>query len=914
MTLESSIAASNVNSAARLNLLSVGSALLHDFDPGQGLVAGAADPMHPATDWLPFTVPGDVHRALQQAGRIPHPFRDLGETAVRWVAEREWWMRASIDFDELTADPLDAHDRIILVCHGLDTEADVYLDGELLGSHHSMFRPATFDITDHIRSVERTGHTRSADLVGVGRSSGQAGTGLLSIRFAAIVEPNTDMSDVAIRDSVRSRHRKMQVAFGWDISSYLLTVGPWLPIEVQRHRGLTLGSVAFETLDLDFENTVVSEGSLAETVVRTARRAVVRIGVGLDQFVEGPFSIEYELRGPSGHPVSTGALDLDTAGTSATGYAIVSDPQLWWTHDLGEPALYDLTITASTDGVSVATTTARVGIRTITLDDGPDVDEPGNRFFRFRLNNVPIFARGANWVPTDLRIATVSAGDYAHRLGLAADAGMNMIRVWGGGTYEKDAFYDSCDQLGMLIWHDFMFACFPYSNEDEAFLAEAEAEARYQVGRLRSRPSLALWCGNNEAQMGHDLSAGTALFGRVLPAVVEEVAPATPYWPGSPYGGNGFGSIYDGDTHDWRGFHGTVSPEFGVEGTQDPSGPGRHWRNYATEIGRFVSEFGFAGPADRRTIAHWLSAAHQDPRAWGWQDRIRYVPGDSHEPLFETITGAPSNADEWLDFSQFIQAEGFGFGLDRFRERKPHCSGALLWQLTDCWPGFTWSIIDFDGRPKAAYFAVRRSMAPVTVSIKPGRGGVFEVWMVNDGPQRIQDTLEVTIRRFDGSIIHRRQLRVDAPPNGSAIQVLATAWGRIVQPRATYVTVSSKSGRIRDSHQVFADYRELELPDGSIHWTMTEHPDRIDVKVWSNVFVPMVALRHPTIDLTLDDNYFALHPDEARIIAVRIDQYMNPVSTRLSEVATGLQLHPMFPQGEGLKVHPPASESGQAHS
>src|SRR5581483_10307671 len=333
------------------------------------------------------------------------------------------------------------------------------------------------------------------------------------------------------------------------------------------------------------------------------------------------------------------------------------------------------------------------------------LDEPPSRFFRFVLNGCPLFARGANWVPEDLRLGIVEPSVDRERVAQAAAANMNMVRVWGGGAYEQDAFYAACDEAGVLIWHDFMFACLPYP-EDADFLAECEAEARYQVRRLRAHPSLALWCGNNEAHVDDDPRRGLSLFGGVLPRAVMEEDGSRPYWPGSPYGGNGFNGSTDGDTHDWRGFHGTTAGSFAEPGSSDRSGGGRHWLRYRTGIGRFVSEFGFASAATRATIDHWLGDAADDPFSRAWQDRIRYVPGDSHVALFETITGMPSNAQEWIDYTQLIQAEGVRFGIERFRERKPHCSGALIWQLNDCWPGFTWSLIDFDGRPKPAYFAV----------------------------------------------------------------------------------------------------------------------------------------------------------------------------------------------------------------
>lgn len=731
---------------------------LAEFAPGQGEPAGAFGAEFDDSAWLDVALPGDVHTALLAAGRIPEPYED--EQAVAWIAEREWWYRCAFD----------APDDARLVFHGLDTEATIWLNGERSGEHHSMFRPLELDVP--------------------------AGPNVLAIRFANIVDAGTDVSDVTVRDAVRIRRRKMQVAFGWDISCVLLTVGIWAPIEMRT--GATPTPPSFTTLH-------IGDG-----------RAVVRVA--------GDAGAAYELVAPDGDRVASGTLEDGAA------YVVVDDPQLWWTHDLGTPSLYTLTVGGHT---------ARVGIRTIALDESPDPDEPG-RLFRFVLNGQPIFARGANWVPEDLRLGVVPDAAYRERLAQAAAANMNTIRVWGGGTYEKDAFYATCDELGLLVWHDFMFACLPYP-EDAAFLAECEAEARYQVARLRAHPSLALWCGHNEAL------PAPALFGELLPRMVAEEDGATPYWPGSPHGGEA-----EGDAHDWRGFHGTDAHG------ADRSGAGRHWRRYADGIGRFVSEFGFASAATAQTAEQW-------PR----DDRIRYVPGDSLVPLFETVTGQPQSFEEWIDFSQLIQAEGVRFGIERFRERKPHCSGALLWQLNDCWPGYTWSIVDFAGRTKPAYDAVRRAFAPVLATVAPREGGQFDLWLLNDAPHEVDDVITLRIERFDGTVLSEQRFPVRAEANAPAQLVRRFGWGRVLQPRSTYVAVASERGSFAPNHQLFADLRELELPHAELTLDACAVDARtVDVTIGADAFVVMAAIEHPQPDLRYDDNHVSLYPNRARTIRV----------------------------------------------
>ena len=810
--------------------MTLGQGCLADFDPGAGVPAGAFRSDFDDASWLELALPTDVHTALLDAGWIPHPYADANESAVSWVAQREWWYRCT--FDQVGPRPAPT-ERVRLIFNGLDTEVAIWLNGEPLGEHHSMFRPAEFDVTELLD---------------------YDGANVLSLRFANVIDTKLDGSDVSVRDALRLRRRKMQVAFGWDISCILLTVGVWRPIELRREERAALGAPAFSTVHLD----------------RQHRRAIVCIATEIDAFAadHDAIDIAYELRAPDGELVGGGPLARDDGDDHASAYLVVERPQLWWTHDLGAPNLYRLAIFLTVDGQVAATRHARVGIRTIALDQSPDQDEPPNRFFRFVLNGRPLFARGANWVPEDLRLGVVTDATYRERLAQAAGANMNMIRVWGGGSYEQDAFYATCDELGLLIWHDFMFAGLPYPGDAE-FLAECEAEARYQVARLRTHPSLALWCGNNEAHMNNDPLAGRALFGDVLPRAVADEDGNTPYWPGSPYGGDGFNSTHDGDTHDWRGFHGSESGAFGEEGRSDRSGAGRHWRRYAGEVGRFVSEFGFASAATRATIDHWNSRDQRDPRAHAWQDRIRYVPGDSHLALLEEITGPPRNPAEWIDFTQLIQAEGFRFGIERFRERKPHCSGALIWQLNDCWPGFTWSIIDFGGHPKPAYYAVRRAFAPVLATVKPLPGGQFELWLLNDSSQELEDVIVLRIERFDGAVLSEQYFPVRSEPNSAAQLVRGFGWGRVVQPRSTYVTIESERGAFASSHQVFANPRELELPPAELTLDPRVVNERtVDVTLSADSFVLMAAIEHSHPGLHYDDNNLSLHPNRPRTIRV----------------------------------------------
>ncbi|MGH2347617.1 MAG: glycoside hydrolase family 2 protein, partial [Chloroflexota bacterium] len=442
---------------------------LRDYAPGEGVAMGAhVKPLD--TGWLPVAVPGDVHRALLDAGRIEDPFYDRNEEACTWMEEREWWYR--LDFAG-PHEPLQPDERLQLVFHGLDTYATIWLNGKELGRHANMFREAVFDVTDDLRIGDRN---------------------TLAICFD---RPLDHVNGLNIstwgRNTERVAMRKAQFGYGWDWGPRLPTIGIWRPVELRRQRQASIGGVHFATTAID----------------RDQEQAVVQVRVDVDRFAAtAPLTITLSLSDDQGgdSPVAAATLHLSGEQGEATvsTYLKIDRPRLWWTHDLGQPILHTLTTTLSQDDRELDRQETRVGIRTLVLDQSVDVEERGCRFFRFVLNGVPIFTKGADWVPADSFVGAIPNQRYRMLIETARDANMNMLRVWGGGIYEHDIFYDLCDQEGILVWQDFMFACAMYPEHDEDFAAEVADEAAYQVRRLRSRPCLAIWCGNNENQWLHD--------------------------------------------------------------------------------------------------------------------------------------------------------------------------------------------------------------------------------------------------------------------------------------------------------------------------------------------------------------------------------------------------------------------------
>ena len=459
-----------------------------DAEPGSSLDA-VRD--RPETDWLPAIVPGGVHEALLAAGRIPNPYFDRNERAVRWVEERDWWFRTQIP----TASSWPGG-RVLLVCQGLDTVADLWLDGQPLGHSENMFRPATFDLTGRLETGADLLICFRPPLAGLAPPAAatnllqRLGDALASIAPSESAEDGEEVGLMSPTLPLATLRRKATFSWGWDFGPRLPSIGPWRPVELVQESGAVLTGHHVRTDRVDVDN-------------RSAELTVRIEATQLQQDLR-PMA-DVELVSPSSKiTVLTVPLAADGGAVGALSGAasvLVEDAELWWTHDLGAQPRYQATIRLR-DGEQVLDERRdQIGLRTIALDRGGDPE--GGRHFRFVLNSVPIFARGAAWLPADMLVGSVSEARYRELLSTARDGRMTMLRIWGGGIYEHDAFYTLCDELGLLVWQDFAFACMDYPDDDPGLLAEVEREAAHQVRRLRNHACLALWCGNNEVQMIH---------------------------------------------------------------------------------------------------------------------------------------------------------------------------------------------------------------------------------------------------------------------------------------------------------------------------------------------------------------------------------------------------------------------------
>ncbi|GAA0650004.1 beta-mannosidase [Brevundimonas lenta] len=801
---------------------------LRDFAPGEGSAHDEGEA------WLPVSAPGDTYVALIAAGRLQHPFDGRGEDEAAWVRDREWWWRTTFE-----APAHAATETVELVFEGLDTFATIYLDGELIGRTDNMFRRYAFDVRDRLKPGAR--HA-------------------LAVRFdppARAVEARPLPVWSAFTDRVsrsqRNLMRKAQFGWGWDWGPDLPTVGVWQPVRLNvRPRARIAGA--------HYINLVVS-----------AEHAGGQIEVELEN-PAADASIEITLTDPHGAVVFR--REAPAADRILTPVDI-HDPQLWWTADLGDQPLYALAVRLIANGRTVDETRRAIGLRTVHLDQSPDPDEPGATFFRFVLNGVPIFAKGACWVPSTSFVAEPDAEAYERLLDQAVRANMNMIRVWGGGIYEPDLFYDLCDRRGLLVWQDFMFACAHYP-EDDAFAASVGAEIEDQVRRLRHHPSLALWCGNNESQAMHRINndksgedgllSGTRLYDELMPAWLKRLDPETPYWPGSPWGGPNPNSMRAGDVHDWTVWHGVPPiPDAEMIEPFQSSPEGVAYTRYAEDTARFVSEFGIQAAPALATLKRWMDPADLTLDSPGFLARIKDEARKA-DALMTPVTGLPTTLEQYVDFTQWTQAEGLKFGIEHFRRRRPHCSGALLWQFNDCWPCVSWSLVDYDGVEKASFHAVRRAFAPVLASFRAAHDGTVELWITNDTLEPVEGEAVVTLEDFDGRIIQRWTAMFSAAGGGHALP-----WREPLSGSADQVLrVRSPDHAFETARHLFRPIADLALrPDARPRVAITQPSEtelRIDLA--AGTWLAFVHIISDRPDLRFSDNYFDLAAGEERTVVV----------------------------------------------
>ncbi|MFD4668622.1 glycoside hydrolase family 2 protein [Lentzea sp. NPDC058450] len=793
---------------------------LHD---GWQLTTMTAEvPDHIRDRTVPATVPGSTHLDLLASGLITDPFLDQAETELAWTHRADW--RYTTTFLAAAAGQ---DQRADLVFDGLDTVATIDLNGRHLGQTANMHRSYRFDVRELLVD----------------------GANELTVSFAsALTHAEKIEAALGRREHVNTHPfnmvRKMACSFGWDWGPDLQTAGIWRPVRLERWHTARLAQV---------RPVVTVTGPDAGRVevhaeIEWARQEDLTLQITLGAH-------ERTVVVPAGQTRVIARLD-------------VTDVELWWPVGLGAQPLYDLKVLLRNESGSLDGTVKRIGFRTVTVDTVPD--EHGTPF-TVVVNGQPVFIKGANWIPDDHFLTRITRDRLARRVDQAVAMHANLLRVWGGGIYESDDFYDVCDERGVLVWQDFALACAAYP-EEEPVRSELEAEARENVARLMSHASLALWNGGNENVWGFadwgwqeqldGRTWGLGYYDDVLPGIVAELDPTRFYCPSSPY--SPAGGVHPNDEN-----HGTRH-EWEVWNRLDHG----HYRDH---VPRFCSEFGFQGPPTWTTLTRWI---HDRPLTRESPSFLTHQKAeDGNGKLHRGLAGNlphPSRFEDWHWATQLNQARAVSFGVEHFRSWWPRTAGAIVWQLNDCWPVTSWAAIDSEERVKPLWYALRHAFAPRLLTFQP-RGDRMVLVAVNDHDEAWDAHLTLDRQTFRGVTLDLTRLRRTIRPR--SVLELELPDG-LTQPADEHAEVMVATTAEARAILPFLPDVELAYDPNPLSARAEAVPGGYEVVVRAEAFARDVTILADRVapDAVVDDALVPMPAGEVRTFHIRTSAAVDPVA------------------------------------
>ena len=805
--------------------------------------------------WIRASVPGCVHTDLMSAGLIDDPFYGRNEKSIQWIGEKDWEYRKTytISEDDLLVS------NMWVVLEGVDTYADISVNGLPVGTTDNMFRTWRFDISDKLK----------------------VGDNQLTIRFESVFRhdmpryldapyrlmawPNNDQSDIWL--SLYAR--KAGYHYGWDWGPRLITAGLHGSVYVESWNDWKIQSVFFKTLSLDKPSARTGKARTADLQAD--------IEVLSDMECDAFITISRGSQKVCGEKVVL-KKGLNSYKLPFT----IRNPHLWWSNGLGKAHMEEFTVRVDACG-NTASLTDDIGIRTAEVIRE---DDDQGRKMTVRLNGYDVFCKGANWIPIDNFPHMRERRDYAYLLESAALSNMNMIRVWGGGLYESEDFYELCDSLGIMVWQDMAFACGMFPS-DSTYLSNVKEEVKDNVRRLRNHPSLVLWCGNNENEISYfewgwnrtlthdqriDYEKGLKkLFYDVIPSTVDAEDGTRYYHPTSPVTGHSGVPYSMGDAHMWSVWKGGWVEEY-----LKPH-----------NIARFMSEYGFISYPDmfsmKKFIPEWdmytgspSMLAHH--RAYDDTTRDPNYSDNTICRYLNRYAWVPETFEDYVYMTQWFQAEAVKVAMEAHRRAKPYCMGTLFWQLNDCWPVVSWSSIDYYGRWKALQYYSRRAYAPVLVSPYLAEDGTVSVKVVSDRIEEFNGTLETYVMGFDGNIIKQTDVRcyVNAEGTKDVFRIESHELDG-----DTFLYVRLVEGNTIVSENIFFnrypdEYTRLK-PNISIEAVKTD--DGIEMILSTDKLARCLYLYTDNENDFFEDNYIDLIPGFSRRIFVKTDKDIEKFNT-----------------------------------
>ncbi len=768
--------------------------------------------------WLSAKVPGVVHLDLLNNGIIPNPYDSTNEQQLQWIGEKDWEYKLVFNTDTLPN-----FQNKDLVFTGLDTYANVFFNDSLILQADNMYRTWRISLNNLLKNGENT----------------------LKIIFKAPEKINKEKArklKYKLPDD-RAFSRKAPFQFGWDWGAKFLTAGIWKPVYIDFWDKAKISDIQLVQKNMDSKEAKIA----ANININSSVNETYKIQI----FTDDSLLTEKDLQVSKDKNIYP--VDF-----------VVKNPKLWWCNGLGKQNLYKLEFKLLFDNQLIDKKNQTLGIRTIELVQ--DKDSIGKSFY-FKLNGKPIFVKGANWVPADIFLPRISKTDYEKLIDEAVWANFNMLRVWGGGIYESDDFYNLCDEKGILIWQDFMFACNMYPG-DTSFVNSVKNEAIDNIKRLRNHPSLALWCGNNEVdngwkdwgwqkQFGYTKKDSTEIwnnyikiFEQLLPNLVKRYDGTRDYHPSSPtYGWGHQENFEQGDSHYW-----------GVWWGHEP------FEVFNTKVGRFMSEYGFQALPNIKSIEKFTNKSEQNIKSETMKVHQKHPTGYEtiSEYLLQNYRPA-KNFEDYIYLSQLTQAEGITTAIEAHRRAKPYCMGTLYWQFNDAWPVVSWSSIDYYGKRKALQYFVKQAYKPTIISSIEENDSI-NFYVISDEQEPQSLTLKIYQKDFFGKTLFSDSTTIIINNNSKIVYKLPKISNKNT---FIYTELYGKGDLLDNDFYYFAKLKDLQLPSAKINIEIKKEDTATTIVLQSDVLVKNIELIS-NLDGEFSDNYFDLLPNNKKEISFKL--------------------------------------------
>ncbi len=778
------------------------------------------------SNWMPATVPGNVYLDLYKQNKIPNPYFADNHTKLNWVEEKNWEYQCKFKLD---SNFLAVH-HCDLVLEGLDTYANVSLNGSPLLEANNMFRTWQAEVSTKLK----------------------IGMNVLNIRFSSAIQMEQFAAknlSYQLPEGTRVFSRKAQFQYGWDFAPRFVSCGIWKPVKLRIWNNLQI-------TDCHYQLQSLTDSLANVNIVLHSKSDVNR------SFLYELSFADQDKYGASVKKISKRVMVHEGLNCDTISFSI-NRPRLWWSNGAGAANLYHFKIKLLDGKFKLAETDLNVGIR--KLEWMQEHDSIGQSFY-FKLNNQKVFVKGANYVPTDVLLkhqAVEEINDFVKQL---KAANINMIRLWGGGVYANEALLDACDKYGIMLWQDFAFACAMYPG-DTSFFENVKEEVKEQTIHLRNHACLALYCGNNEIdeawhnwgwqkQFAYSTSDSAKiwqdyqkLFHEIIPQTLSTYDPGAHYWPSSPSIGWGHEeSLKLGDSHYWGVWWGMQ--EFNV---------------YTKKVGRFMSEYGFQSMPSLATCKQFCAEADLSLQSKAMKAHQKHKTGfETIETYMQRDYKVPKDLSKYIYVSQLLQRDGMKTAIEAHRSNQPYCMGTMFWQLNDCWPGISWSALEYDGTPKALFYHLKYLYHPHLLHVSNNQQSI-QVSIVSDSIQAFQAKLHICLKNFKSQILWETEqnISLDVLKVGQ-IKIDKKALP-IFDSAAVYLQVELKSdlGTIAKTNYFYTSPQNLKLMPSKIK--MQDMGNGL-YSLHSDVFAKDVYVFSETQNYIFSDNFFDLEAGQTKYI------------------------------------------------